>query len=96
VTIPDAVLIQFDLLRMSKISKHVHVEDCNKCVKICASSWSLAKVMEVFVSSGYKPKILHWQKSGFSFANIHSQPLQLLYSSGISKLPGVASVVQTK
>ena len=24
-------------------SKHVHVEDCNKCIKICASSWSLAK-----------------------------------------------------
>jgi len=84
VTIPDAVLIQFDLLRMSKIlpetctvlsqpvhrtvtywelryqmlywynltswgwarycSKHVHVVDCNKCIKIYASSWSLAKL----------------------------------------------------
>ena len=24
---------------------YVHVEDCNKCIKICASSWSLAKVI---------------------------------------------------
>ena len=34
VTIPDAVLIQFDLLRIARYcSKHVHVEDCNKCIK---------------------------------------------------------------
>ena len=34
VTIPDAVLIQFDVLRMSKILlEHVHVEDCNKYIK---------------------------------------------------------------
>jgi hypothetical protein len=52
--------------------------------------------MEVFVSSGHKPKILHWQKSGFASANIHDQPIQLLYSYGISMLPGVASVAQTK
>jgi len=33
VTIPDAVLIQFDLLRMSKILlETVHVEDYNKCI----------------------------------------------------------------
>jgi len=51
--------------------------------------------MEAFVSSGHKPKILHWQKSGFAFANIHGQPLQVLYSYGISKLPSVASVTQT-
>jgi hypothetical protein len=29
-------------------SKHVHVEDCNKRIKICASSWSLAKVKCVY------------------------------------------------
>jgi len=23
----------------------VHVEDCNKCIKICASRWSLEKVI---------------------------------------------------
>ena len=32
VTIPDAVLIQFDLLRMSKTLLE-HVEDYNKCIK---------------------------------------------------------------
>jgi hypothetical protein len=26
-------------------SKHVHVEDCNKCIKICTSCWSLAKAI---------------------------------------------------
>jgi hypothetical protein len=52
--------------------------------------------MKVFVSSGHKLKILHWQKSGFAFANTHDQPLQLLHSCGIGKLPGVASVAQTK
>ena len=46
VTNPDAVLIQFDLLRMSKILlETVHVEDYNKCIKICASILSLAKVI---------------------------------------------------
>ena len=32
------------MCRAISCSKHVHVEDCNKCIKICASSWSLAKV----------------------------------------------------
>jgi len=38
-------LIQFDLLRIRYCSKHVHVENYYKCIKICASSWSLAEVM---------------------------------------------------
>jgi len=36
VTIPDVVLIQSDLLRMSKIlleTCSLHVQDCNKCIK---------------------------------------------------------------
>jgi hypothetical protein len=47
VTIPDAVLIQSDLLRMSKIL----LETCTSktivinVLKICASSWSLVKVI---------------------------------------------------
>jgi len=45
VTIPDAVLIQFDLLRMSKVcSKHVHVEDCNKCIINLCIKLVMAKV----------------------------------------------------
>jgi len=41
VTIPDAVLIKW----ARYCSKHVHVEDCNKCIKICASSCLSAKVI---------------------------------------------------
>ena len=36
VMIPDAVLIQFDVLGWwwaRHCSKHVHIEDCNKCIK---------------------------------------------------------------
>ena len=47
VTLPDAVLIQFDLLMMRKILLETcTVENCNKCIKICASSCSLSKVTQ--------------------------------------------------
>jgi len=47
VTIPDAVLIQFDLLRMSKIfARNMYMyRMVINILKICASGWSLAKVI---------------------------------------------------
>jgi hypothetical protein len=48
VMIPDAVLIQFDLLMMSTTLLETCVEDCNKLImkqRICASSWPLAKII---------------------------------------------------
>jgi hypothetical protein len=52
--------------------------------------------MEVFVSSWHKLKYCNGRNQASAFANTHNQPLQLLYSYGVSKLPGVASIIQTK
>jgi hypothetical protein len=44
VKVPDAVLIKFDLLRMILLETCT-CKGCNKCIKMCALSWSLSKVI---------------------------------------------------
>ena len=41
--------------------KHVHVEDRNKCIKICVSSWSLAKVDFSFHVTGLQSAVDDWR-----------------------------------
>ena len=38
-------------------SKQIHVKDCNKCIKICASSWSLSKVTKRVLPNKFNKQV---------------------------------------
>jgi hypothetical protein len=77
-TIPDAVLIEFDLLMMS--TTLLGVEDCNKLIikqRICASSLSLAKIiLRCSTVSRTSKKTFRNTLFGFSFRHRAITPLR--------------------